>query len=97
MSMSASATHKVSLKAPTLKKDGNFQTWKTRMNGFLDIHGLAYCLERVDPELPVSSNAVIDSSTDERKSQLKAKQDNNYTIAYVQAAMEDDDDMITML
>ena len=58
---------------------------------------MAYCLERVDTDLPSNSNAAIDINTNEGKLPFKAKQDNNYTIAYLQAAMEDDDDMITML
>ena len=95
--MSESPMHKVSLKAPSLKKGGDFQMWRYRMQAFLELHGLAHCLEQVDPDFPSNSREVLDLSTDEGKRQEKAKKDNNLAIAYLQAAMAEDDDMATML
>ena len=95
--MSETPTHRVSLKAPSFKKDSNFQMWRLRMLAFLELHGLAYCLEAIDPELPANSQDPIDISTDEGKRQAKAKKDNYLTVAYLQAAMIEDDDMATMM
>ena len=67
------------------------------MQAFLELHGLAHCLERRDPDLPDSSRDELDLSTDEGKKQAKAKKDNDLAIAYLQAAMAEDDDMATML
>ena len=95
--MTEARSTKTSLKVPTISEEEHFHAWQVKMITFLDIQGVAHCVERLDPDLPSSNDEELDVSTDEGKKAFKARQDNQLAVAYLFQAAADQNDLFTML